>query len=273
MEEVKRTYIPGDRWAYFKIYTGVKTADFILRNTIPDILNHLLERELVIKWFFIRYTDPEYHLRLRFYLTNIQHLGSVIHVVSTAFQQYLQDGTVWKIQMDTYQRELERYGMDTMELSECLFSHDSNTFLEILQAIQQGDKETLRWQAALASVDHLLNDFELNLERKLAFVSFMKQLFAEEFKLGPLKGFLSAKYRMYKKDVEKILGADSEIHQDIFNILQNRSVQQKPVINEIIKKISDAGVLNRLLDSYIHMMLNRWFNSKQRMHEIGRAHV
>ena len=30
----KRTFIPGSEWIYYKIYTGIKTADSILKNEL-----------------------------------------------------------------------------------------------------------------------------------------------------------------------------------------------------------------------------------------------
>ena len=75
MIDIQRTYIPGDQWLYFKIYTGFKTADLLLREVIPRIANQLLAGHIISKWFFIRYSDPELHLRLRFCLQDTSKVG------------------------------------------------------------------------------------------------------------------------------------------------------------------------------------------------------
>ena len=78
---VKRTYQLGEEWLYYKVYCGVRTANSILANEISSLTQELLSDGLIDKWFFIRYADPEKHLRLRFKLTDSSKLykgGSTI---------------------------------------------------------------------------------------------------------------------------------------------------------------------------------------------------
>ena len=44
----------------------------------------------------------------------------------------LEQDVIWKIQTETYQREIERYGENTIENSETLFWHDSELILKYL---------------------------------------------------------------------------------------------------------------------------------------------
>jgi len=64
----RKTFIPGSEWVYFKLYTGTKTADMILKNEIYEYVNGLLKNDSINQWFFIRYSDPDFHLRLRLHL-------------------------------------------------------------------------------------------------------------------------------------------------------------------------------------------------------------
>ena len=50
---MKRKFIIGDEWIYFKIYTGLKTADKILIETISPLVQHLFENKRIDKFFFI----------------------------------------------------------------------------------------------------------------------------------------------------------------------------------------------------------------------------
>jgi thiopeptide-type bacteriocin biosynthesis protein len=52
----------------------------------------------------------------------------------------LEQNSVWKIQTDTYQREIERYGK-TIEDSETLFWHDSEMILHYLVLKSSFEKE------------------------------------------------------------------------------------------------------------------------------------
>ena len=267
MTEIQRTFIPGDHWLYFKIYTGFKTADQLITEVVAPLSNQLLNNQIVNKWFFIRYSDPKLHIRLRFLLTDTNKAGIPVLMLNQALQQYIQHDLVWKVQMDTYQREIERYGAATMELSESLFCYDSQYFTEILRTIQGEEAETLRWLSALASVDALLNDFSFDLPQKIEFISMVKDNFAREFGLENSRSQLSDKYRANRKAVEELLDAKDEKYLTIHNILQAKSKMQVPVANQIMYHTEKGEKLNALLSSYTHMMLNRWFRSKQRMHE------
>ena len=267
MINLQRTFIPGDHWLFFKIYSGFKTADQLLTEVIAPLANQLLNNQIISKWFFIHYSDPELHLRLRFLLTDTGKVGIPMQMLNQVLQEYIQHDLVWKVQIDTYQREIERYGEMTMELSESLFFYDSLFFAEILRAIQGEEVETLRWLSALASVDYFLNDFSFNLSQKVEFLSMVKDNFTREFGLENSRSQLSDKYRTHRKAVEELLDTRDEKYQTIHNILNERSKMQTPVASRILQHTEKGEKLNALLSSYTHMMMNRWFRSKQRMHE------
>ena len=267
MSDLQRTFIPGDRWLYFKIYTGFKTADQLVTDVIAPLCNELLSNRVISKWFFIRYSDPELHLRLRFLLTDTSKAGLPIGMLNEALQEYVRDGLVWKVQIDTYQREVERYGQTTMELSESLFFYDSQFFTEILSSLQDNEAETDRWRLALASVDTLLNDFGFDLPQKVEFISTVKENFVHEFGLLNSRSQLSDKYRVHKKSIEELLEEKDEKCRSIHSILRTRSKLLMPVASQIMQYVEKGEKLNALLSSYTHMMMNRWFRSRQRMHE------
>ena len=267
MNNVQRTFIPGDRWLYVKIYTGFKTADQLLTEVIPTIANRLLADRVISKWFFIRYADPELHLRLRFLLLDTKNMHVPVLLLNQALQTFIQNDLVWKVQLDTYQREIERYGADTMELSESLFFYDSQYFTEILRTLQDDEAETGRWRLALVSIDALLNDFGFDLTQKTEFISKVKDNFVREFGLENSRSQLSDKYRAHRKAVEALLEARDEKFRNVYHILEARSKAQKPVANQIVQYVEKGEKCSTLLSSYTHMMMNRWFRSKQRMHE------
>jgi len=77
---MKRTFILGEEWLYYKIYCGAKTADLLLTDTLRPLLNRLTATNQINQWFFIRYTDPENHIRLRLHFNDIETMGWVIQV-------------------------------------------------------------------------------------------------------------------------------------------------------------------------------------------------
>jgi len=117
----KRTFTIGDEWLYFKVYTGFKTADTLLTDTVFPLSQYFLKENLIDHWFFIRYSDPQFHLRIRFHAPKKEDIAYVIHHFNKTFQDYVNQNLVWKIQTDTYQREMERYNPELIEHSEKLF--------------------------------------------------------------------------------------------------------------------------------------------------------
>jgi hypothetical protein len=130
--KVQRNFEPYSHWVYFKIYTGTKTADKILANELSKAIAKLQKQEIINKWFFIRYADPKKHIRLRFNLASEHSFNELNKTLNYYLSPLVQSSLIWKIQTDTYQRELERYGSDSMELSETVFFINSKNSIELL---------------------------------------------------------------------------------------------------------------------------------------------
>lgn len=81
MKNTQRSYIPGSEWIYFKIYAGDKTMDKLLSNNIYHIISKLKKRQLIEKWFFIRFADPDSHIRVRFLVKETSHIGIIINLI------------------------------------------------------------------------------------------------------------------------------------------------------------------------------------------------
>src|SRR5262249_16643575 len=63
---VERSCPPGSRWLYVKLYGGAAAADEVLRDAIAPLVARAGFAAAVDRWFFIRYGDPDTHLRVRF---------------------------------------------------------------------------------------------------------------------------------------------------------------------------------------------------------------
>jgi len=64
---------------------------------------------------------------------------------------------VHKVQADTYQREIERYGEETIELGEQIFFHDSEAVIDFIGLLETDDDERYRWLFALRGIDTMLS--------------------------------------------------------------------------------------------------------------------
>jgi hypothetical protein len=58
-----RRFPPGSAWLYAKLYTGPATADQVLQEVVRPVTAAALTAGAADRWFFIRYGDPDWHLR------------------------------------------------------------------------------------------------------------------------------------------------------------------------------------------------------------------
>jgi thiopeptide-type bacteriocin biosynthesis protein len=264
----------GSEWLYFKIYTGVKSADLILTNAIKPILTELLNRKIIKCFFFIRFYDPNFHLRVRFKATDLTYLGDILECVNRHLKQFEEQEYISKIQMDAYSQEIERYGESTIEIAEEFFFLDSVAVLNFLLCTEGDEREAKRWKWALLSIDILLNDFGLSGEEKMNLLEGLKSAFHKEFNTDKIvKDQLKTKYRNNRKDIENLILEDnkgSSLFEDFYEILKSRSEKNSPLVNSL-KKVGELEykqLIAHLLPSYIHMQINRIILERSRLHEL-----
>lgn len=260
---MSRVYSLGSEWVYFKIYSGYKIADIILLEYLNKKIERLLSKNVIKKWFFIRYTDSDSHLRIRFQVTNPENVFQVIKELNPVFEDLLQKNFIWKVQNDTYLSEIERYGWNTIKDSETLFYFDSKMVLEYLNLKNNSEKEKNQLLFSFLSIGSFLNAFALSSSEKLKLLDEMQQSFKKEFNATKiLKSELDKHYRELEKEISSCMNKHSnEMHQIVVDKFINIHA-----IAESIKENLEIN-LNSFLSSHIHMMINRQFTSRQREYE------
>ncbi|BDD04580.1 thiopeptide-type bacteriocin biosynthesis protein [Aureibacter tunicatorum] len=262
---LKRNFIPGDEWLYFKIYSGVKTLEKILINEIYPLSNFLLENGIIDKFFFIRYFDSDNHIRLRFHIANDneESIAVLIKKLNACILPYIENRLVWDLSVNTYKRELERYGIGTMEDIETLFyvnSLDILSYINYEYEAEVGEDSRLLW--CIKYIDLLLSKFSYSLNQKGDIISYLSKGYEVEFDMNKdMKIILDKKYREKKMKIEDYLLLDDNKNHNVKNSLE------EVTISKIIVKTSGEGEINNLLSSIIHMHVNRLFRSKQRVYE------
>lgn len=268
---VKRRFLLGEDWLYYKIYCGVRTADTILEELIAPLSQKLLEEQLISSWFFIRYGDPDPHLRLRFKILNKRDLGIIIDEFNTLATPYLDENLIWNVQTDTYSRELERYGSNTMKIAEDIFFYDSEFVLDTLSRIKD---EELYFFYTLKSIDMFVDQFSFSPIEKLEFYKSNAQAYKTEFQVGkPIKLGLDKKYRtsntLFHAIMNEVTLNDS--HKPMLDAVRRKKEQMAPFIKALLKHETQNTLevnLNELLVSYVHMTVNRTFRDQQRFYEM-----
>jgi thiopeptide-type bacteriocin biosynthesis protein len=273
IQPVQRHFPLGSEWLFLKLYCGIGSVDVILGKAIAPVMDKLMQQGLIQKWFFIKYFDPEYHIRLRMLLNNKADMHQVLAIVNESIEQSQEKMLVWKIQPDTYKRELERYGPNTMEPCESIFFIDSMVSVKLFPALQYSQSNNLTFLWAIKMTDDLLNAFQLTIAEKLTFTDAMRKGYQLEFNADKdTNDRINAKYNALKNDMQAILGNDDPDGENKvrYMLLQQKIAMQTAIINEILA-IKSKGELqvefDMLVSSLIHMMLNRLISVKERMHE------
>lgn len=269
MQEIKRSFILGEEWLYYKIYCGNYSADSILIESVLPIVTELFQQKLIVQWFFIRYGDPKNHLRVRFKIQNIDNIQKIIKLTQPHFSNLIEKDVVHDIVTATYKREIERYGKTTIELVEQLFCYHSEKTLHLIDNTTPQQDEIVRIFASLQMIDDLLKSFNMPLNNRVNFVQSMELTYKAELHLEKENNKKLGKlYRIYRNDIESYLYKKKEpIYLEGLMQLMKVTEKETDIIKNIINK-KPATDLEDLISSLIHMNINRVFRSKQRQYEM-----
>ncbi|MEV5986333.1 lantibiotic dehydratase [Streptomyces sp. NPDC052051] len=120
--------LPGEDWLFAKLYAAEETLDELLRDSLPSLLRPLAPQ--LDRWFFMRYRDPDPHLRLRLHGAPAALHGTVLSQLSSYVRKLIDRGVLRHMTLDTYAPEVDRYGgPDAIALAEELFCTDSQSAL------------------------------------------------------------------------------------------------------------------------------------------------
>ena len=267
---INRTSFLNDNWVYIKLYTGIKNADYLLRNVIPEFIEEIEKESLISEWFFIRYADPDYHIRLRV-LRKDQPGGFALLAdkINEFFDPLLLQHQVFKIQFDTYEKEIERYGEENMRMVEHLFYVDSKFMVPLFRLLGGDIGEDLRWLMMVLSVDRYFDDFRFNIEQRYATIKGMSEAFVTEFGGSTsLKKQLNSKYRVKRTLIEDLLINHSDQFSELYDIMKYRTQALQGAMDSLLANDNSPAQLRQIVIGFIHMCINRFSLSNPRKHEL-----
>ena len=276
---VPRSFAPGGPWLYLKLYTGVSTADTVLRDVIAPVRELAFDSGAAQQWFFLRYHDTGPHLRVRFRGPPGRLYSEVLPAAHAALQPLIEDGSVWRVQIDTYERELERYGGAAgIELYEEIFWHDSDAVLDIVELLEGDAGADARWRLALRGADMLLDDFGMSTRARRELMARARDSFRAEFRADTaMFKKIGERFRAERGELERLLGADpaDDAASDLapgLELLARRSERVRAAIGAYLDRVSNRDsaihMLERCASSVVHMHVNRMLHVSQRAQEL-----
>lgn len=258
----EEVFPPGSEWLTAKLYSGPASADTVLREAVAPFVASL--GDAVDGWFFIRYSDPDTHLRVRFTGEPQRLYGQVLPAFRAALAPLMEQGVVRRVVLDTYRREVARYGgPEGVRAAERVFGADSDFVLAVLGVAGGDEGLDVRWRLAVAGTDRLLADAGVPLdERRAAVKTWRDGYVREQGDTGD-----SAKRRSGRlfRDERAALAAllDGEATSPALRVglaaLDRRSEVAAPFLRQV-----PPGTLG----SHVHMHVNRMLRAAQRTQEL-----
>ncbi|MEA2126111.1 MAG: lantibiotic biosynthesis protein [Solirubrobacteraceae bacterium] len=239
-----RTRPPGSDWLYLKLYGPRSFQDELIAGPLRDFTRYATSAGLADGWFFLRYSDPQPHLRVRFHGEPEALLGPLMQGVCEWAGELIAGGSCSSFAFDTYEREVERYGGEEgIRTAEAVFAADSPAVAEIVRLGRQGELPFDVTTVAALSIDDLLDALGLDADERLA-------LYRDA---APLSRKDGDDYRRRRRDLRALLGrphADSPL---AAALAARRAA--------LIPAGAQLGSLDRtraqLCRSYIHLHANR----------------
>jgi thiopeptide-type bacteriocin biosynthesis protein len=163
-----------------------------------------------------------------------------------------------------------------MELSEQIFRIDSETVLDLIDMLEPGDAGLdERWRLALHGAHRLMDDAGLDLvTRRDQTRRWCAQWLKPISSSADLRHQIAERYRKERSRLEPLLLDPHDPDGDLapgIAIYQERSERLAPLIAELrrLRQTGELSVsLTGLVQSYVHMHLNRLLRSAANHHEV-----
>ncbi|TCJ19606.1 hypothetical protein EPD60_00335 [Flaviaesturariibacter flavus] len=249
-------------WYYVKIYCHPLSSDLILQKHILPLITHW-KKEATIEWFWIRYNDPDYHLRLRI-RTLPENRADIIGALTSRLNKLIGMKLVRSCETDRYKRETERYSPELIVPVEGIFQESSEIIGAFLKKNKgQNQTDETKISTGVRSVFEMLPSFGFDQQEQIAFCRRQFDRFLSEFD-NP-KDVKTDIERGYKKLLTQTLAENYRSNSKTYKRLARN-------ITDLVRTASNiqaSGVYpEKLAADIIHMHLNRLFTYNQRYWEM-----
>ena len=258
IEDSDRLILPYDGWLYINLYTTRNREEEMIAIEIPEFFE-----TQEVSYFFIRYLDPDPHIRLRI-RGDKDSLYSLSPDLFSWIGKLLENQIISRFSMLPYEREVERYGgRSLIGRVEDFFIVDSFVVSSFLQSIRLVTSDYSLEELCVLSLLFLVIDWYENHTDAMNFLTdrYESNEWNHEFK--------KEKDRYLKIcDMEQDFASlKTEKNSSILNLL---SRYLKPIreLKTCYKKSDDTtNTLPGILSSLLHMHCNRMLSTDQKQEE------
>lgn len=279
IENINRySYLPFDRWMYIKLYCNAENIDYILINFIQDWINKLVSKELVTLWFYIRYSDPDPHIRIRFLIKDEKSLEELLVLNNECLSPLLQSCFISNVNYNTFKPEVDRY--KDLDRFIRIFYYDSVYSIQVIKCFHSNlITNTERLYYIAFSSYRIFLDADFSTEQIMNLSKIMIDSFDVEFQSNNIKEKEISKFINSNKDkLENIfkqklsfgnkwndflllLEVRSNMNKDIFKVDEKRIITDAEIIDIVHMHIIRLTHLNREFEWMVYKILFNYAKS------------
>jgi len=252
-----------DRWLYLKVHCEPKRMNHVLTHLSASFNSADSEVWPYREWFFVRYKDQMDHLRIRIQISGRLDGFAAFQFAESTLSEAVACGLVTKLTIDTYEREIDRYGGASLSYCEVVMCKDSTLVLKLLSL-----KSIDFLEAGIGGVVMYLELFELEpIEKEYVLRDLASGYFEEHHGAQDLRIQFDVEYRKQSPMILK--GAAKSVHhlKSNSNIVEEFNLLSI-AIQELLPRLSVREERVEVLKSRIHMHSNRLFTSNFRLNEL-----
>jgi len=271
----KLLLLPGNtEWLYYKLYGYSKRQNELI-SIMYETMEKLVSDGLAQKYFYIRYADPEPHMRLRIQPCD-NKLPDLFTTMSDVLKGLHVDGLISKAVNDSYVREAERYGgLQLITQAEEYFYHDSRLAMKLLIMERFGNLKFNMDMIGVSFIISVLEAFGLSMEAQEIFLDSMtdKKNYRKEYQnnrqmimdaVDSSDNWFSIRYHASNPE--------------IYDFITENAAYLKTYVQAVYESDKQCELTNSVKDiatSIIHMFCNRFRNNawEQKVYALARHGV
>lgn len=257
----------GTEWLFAKLYCSPSHADLLLLELVKPLVEELQSAGHIDGWFFVRYADPQWHLRLRFHGDPEVLKTRALPRLREMAARHSASGSLWRMAFDTYEPETERYGgAAAIGLAERFFQIDSELGLDLMEVIAKDQDAELRWHLAFHGTDRLLAGLGFTLEERRSMAEEMAESCEQSWVVDEsYRKQVAARFREERKVLSGLCGGVPGLPEDALAAFRKFSNAVEGVRREMEGKL--AMPMREVAVSLVHMHLNRVLRTSHRAQE------
>lgn len=254
----ERLSMPGSEWLFAKLYGAKIHQDHVIAN-LSGLTSGCVATGLVSHWFFLRYADPEPHIRLRLRVRT-DGAAAAFEAVNRWAKDHLDRAALSGVEFAPYDREIERYGgIDGLSVCEHIFFADSAFAIDAVKGLssRQWQSAESRLAVTALTIDRLLADFGWDSDQR-------RQWYAQHRSANGIA--IGRAYRANKRTLGDAVGFNPAWQgaggagEALTIALTARSQRIVPQVDRL-RTLAEHGRLHRTLDqlalSLAHLAVNR----------------